>query len=135
MAHWSDKYVGIQVIPGVFDCASLAEQVQSEVFGREVRLPTDKAQEEDGVLAKFRTRTAQINGVKETYVERTNSPKDGDAVLIQTRGYRQHIGTLCYIADDVWVLHTDDRAKQVVRSRAREMAIRGLIIEGYYRWK
>jgi hypothetical protein len=134
MAHWSDKYVGIKVIDG-FDCASLAEKVQREVFGKELSLPTDKAKETEGTLEKFRQRTRQIMEGKAAFAERTNFPKDGDAVLIQTRGYRQHIGTLCFIANDVWVLHTDERAKQVVRARAREMAIRGYIIEGYYKWK
>jgi hypothetical protein len=42
---------------------------------------------------------------------------------------------LCFINNDVWVLHTDDRARQVILQRARELPIRGLMIEGYYRWK
>ena len=133
--HWTSKYVGMRVIPGVFDCATLAEQVQREVFNKVVNIPSEKPTDEAGVLAKFHARQEQIASTKDTLCERTNSPREGDAVLMQSRGYRQHIGTLVYLNNDVWVLHTDDRAKQVVLQRAREMPMRGLMIEGYYRWK
>lgn len=132
--HWTSKYVGRPVVKGEFDCAVLAQTVQREVFGKTVELPSERP-EAEGVLSRMRDRTTMIAEGKAAFAERTNSPREGDAVLIQTRGYLQHIGTLAFINNDVWVLHTDDRSKRVVLSRAREMGIRGLQIEGYYRWK
>ena len=133
--HWSARYVGRRYEEGVFDCGELARAVQLEVFGRKIRLPSTRDHVHvEGSLAKFRTMAAQIDACKDDVAVRTHVPHEGDGVLLKTRGYRQHIGVYCVIAGEAWVLHATDGAGQVVLQRARDLPMRGLQIEGYYRW-
>lgn len=137
MAHWSEKYVGTPYQPGVFDCGTLVERVQQEVFGRNVVAPSDRdyTSVPQGFTAKFEAMTRQIDRIKSDYAIRTTDPVDGDAILLQARGYFQHLGLLCIINGERWVLHATDLHKQVVLHRLTEMEIRGMRVEGYYRWK
>lgn len=133
--HWSERYVGRRYVPGEFDCGELARLVQREVFGREIRLPAARDYElAGGPLEKFRAMAAQIERCKDDVAARVDLPRDGDGVLLISRGYRQHIGVHCAIAGERWVLHASDGSGQVQLGRARDLALRGLSIEGYYRW-
>lgn len=135
MPHWSSAFVGRAYQEGVFDCGELARCVQREVFGREVRIPAER----DYALAgspreKFAAMTAQIQRLKDDIARRVDVPQEGDAVLLVARGYRQHVGVSCFIEGERWVLHASDGSRQVVLQRERDLALRGLGIEGYYRW-
>lgn len=133
--HWSAPYIGRRYVEGIFDCADLARLVQKEVFKREIKLPADRGYSyAEGTLEKFRAMAAQIDACKGDVASKTLFPKDGDAVLIKTRGYRQHIGIYCVIANEGWVLHAADAAGQVILQRIRDLSIRGLAVEGYYTW-
>lgn len=134
-AHWSARYVGRRYEPGVFDCGELARAVQREVFGRQIRLPAARDYElAGGPLAKFRAMAAQIERGKDDVARRVDVPQEGDGVLLVSRGYRQHIGIHCAIAGERWVLHASDGSGQVQLQRERDLGVRGLSIEGYYRW-
>jgi len=128
MAHWSDRYVGQPYVPGENDCAELAARVQREVFGREIALPSERA-------FGLRGLTAQIDAARDDYGTRTDSPADGDAVLMRCRGKLSHIGVYCDLDGVGWVLHAVRNAGQVVRHRLRELPLQGLAVEGFYRWK
>lgn len=136
--HWSGRYVGRPYILGVFDCADLARAVQKEVFGRDVKLPQDRdykvAGSGLGPRERFSLMSQQIDRCKDDVARKTNTPIDGDAVLLIARGHRQHIGIFCFICGERWVLHASDGSNQVVLQRERDLNIRGLRVEGYYRW-
>jgi len=135
LTHWTDPYVGRRYVEGEFDCGELARTVQREVFGREIRLPSARDHHHaDGALAKFRAMSAQIDACKDNVAERVDLPDEGDGVLLVTRGYRQHIGIHCVIAGERWVLHASDGTGQVVLQRERDLPVRGVTIEGHYRW-
>jgi len=132
--HWSASYVGRRYTDQ-FDCGELARAVQLEVFGRKIRLPMTRDHvHADGTLDRFRAMSAQIDACKDDVAVRTDAPIEGDGVLLKTRGYRQHIGLHCVIAGEYWVLHATDGAGQVILQRVRDLPMRGLTIEGYYRW-
>ncbi|MCE5182349.1 MAG: NlpC/P60 family protein [Betaproteobacteria bacterium] len=127
MAHWSDKYVGRPYIEGEQDCAVLAEDVQREEFGRQISLPTERA-------AGLRGLSRQIESLKLDYAVPTDTPAEGDGVLMIGRGNLDHIGIYCVIGGTAYVLHAASNARQVVRHRLRDLPGQGLPVEGFYKW-
>ena len=133
--HWSARYVGRRYVEGAFDCGELARLVNREVFNREIRLPAARDHHQvEGTLAKFHAMAGQIEAAKDDVARRVDAPQDGDGVLLVSRGYRQHIGLHCFIHGERWVLHASDGSGQVQLQRERDLGVRGLSIEGYYRW-
>lgn len=137
LKHWSEKYVGLLYQPGVFDCGVLCEQVQQAEFGRSVTAPKDRDYyniPEGDVVARFKAMSSQVSRVKDQYAQRTESPSDGDAVLLVTRGYMQHLGIYCLIQGEAYVLHASESAKQVVLHKLSHLVMKGLKVEGFYKW-
>jgi hypothetical protein len=135
--HWTSKYVGLPYTEGSFDCADLARLVQKEVFFRKIDIPASRdysAIENASTSAKFRAMAAQIDRVKGDVAKAVEDPIEGDAVLLRSRGYHQHIGTVCWIAGEKWILHASDRSGQVTLQRERDLMTKGYSVEGYYRW-
>lgn len=133
-AHWSDRYVGLPYVEGKFDCGALAELVQREVFGREIHLPSERRYAGKRDVEKFQAMAGQIEAERANFAERTETPKDGDAVLLIARGYPMHIGVYCVLQGEPWVMHAVDSCGAVVRCRIRDLVMRALKIEGFYRW-
>lgn len=133
--HWSSAYIGRPYIEGEFDCGELARLVQREVFGREILIPTERGYVgQASPIGRFRAMERQIEAAAPACAEPTTLPKEGDAVLLKSRGYLQHVGIYCFVDGEPWVLHATDASMMVVRTRIRELEIRGLKVEGYYRW-
>ena len=127
MAHWTDAYIGLPYIEGENDCAAFTARVQREVFGREIRLPSERA-------AGVRGWSAQIEAHRDDVARPTHSPVEGDAVLMIGRGRLCHIGTFVPIHGALWVIHAMRSAGQVVMHRIHALPRVGLEVEGYYRW-
>jgi len=135
LAHWAEKYVGLPCGPNEdFDCADLALLIQREEFNRFIQGPNEHLYRGHQGHMKYRLMQEQIKSLLHKYVASTDSPREGDPVLMTTRGYTQHIGVFCKIQGEVWILHAVDAAEQVVLQRRNGLDIRGLKIEGYYRW-
>ncbi|MGV2896731.1 hypothetical protein ACNPPY_13145 [Achromobacter sp. AGC78] len=126
--HWSDKYVGLPYVPETGDCAALAARVSAEVFGIRPLLPVSHAQ-------TLRDQSAQIIECREDLAERVENATDGCPALFIGRGRLCHIGVMCWIAHEWWVLHADKSAGSVIRQRLRDMTRIHFKLEGYYRWK
>ena len=94
--HWSSKYVGLPYEQA--DCAELCVKVQKEVFDRDIDLPVDRANGLRGV-------SRQIDYLKADFAEPIDCPEEGDAVLMVGRGRLNHIGTICFINGQMWILH------------------------------
>lgn len=127
MAHWAESYVGRPYDEEHFDCAHLVELVLAERFGRELALPHEHAR-------NYRAQARQIEELKGDYAEPTTEPAEGDGVLLKARGYFEHLGVLCVIGRERWVLHNSRPAAAVCLHRVRDLAVHGLELEGYYRW-
>jgi len=128
MSHWSDRFVGEPYIAGSGDCAALAERVAREVFGKVVGLPASHA-------ATYREQAKQIMELQDDYAVRLDGPVDGCPALFMGRGRLCHIGVMCRIANEWYVLHADQTAGFVLRQRLRDVTRLHFELEGYYAWK
>lgn len=126
--HWSDKYVGEPYLPQVGDCAALAVRVSAEQFGIKAELPLDHA-------TTLRDQAKQILDLKDDLAVKIPEAQDGCAALFITRGRLCHIGIMCWIQSDWWVLHADQTARFVVRQRLRDLTRLHYRLEGFYKWK
>ena len=130
MPHWSEKYIGSPYIVNSADCARLLSNVRRTEFNLPV--PNDIEMERK---ASRLGRTAQMSDLVGEYGEKTDSPKEGDAVLMMCRGRPSHIGVYCIIDGEPAVLHAMENAGMVVLHRIRELNRVFLTVEGYYAWK
>lgn len=128
-------YVGRPYIVDVFECGELAQLVNREVFGREIRLPAERWHAGKSGRARFDAIAGQIDAAKDDSAVRTESPADGDGVLLISRARPRHIGTYCVINGERWVLHCTSAAGQAILTRIRELHLQDLMVEGFYRWK
>jgi len=126
--HWSDKYVGLPYVPDTGDCAALAETVAREVFGKTIGLPVSHAR-------TYREQAKQILEMREDYARPLPAPRDGCPALFIGRGRTCHIGVMCWLANEWWVLHADQSAGFVVRQRLRDVTRIHFQLEGFYAWK
>ncbi|MGR2664265.1 hypothetical protein ACUXVY_21980 [Chromobacterium haemolyticum] len=125
--HWSDRYVGQDYVADTADCAVLAGTVAREVLGLDVRLPGERRPGPFG-------RNALIQQHQDAFARRVDAPADAQPVLLIARGRAQHIGVMCHLAGEWWVLHADEAAGFVVRQRLRDMPRQGYQVEGFYEW-
>ncbi len=126
--HWSEKYMNRPYVPETGDCAAFAELVAREVLGIVPGLPGNH---ED----TLRSQAAQIASAKADFVDRINAPEEGHPVLLTSRGDLFHIGVMCWVSGEWWVLHADKSFGAVIRQRLRVMTLVDYKIEGFYRWK
>lgn len=134
-AHWSQRYVGRNYAEAEFDCADLARLVLREVFGREIRLPSERWYRGKSGRARVRAMNEQILSCRDDYAARTETPGEGDAVLLLSRGRNDHIGLYCVIGAEPYVMHCADRpVGQAVLCRVRDLPARGYAVEGFYKW-
>ena len=136
MSHWAERYTSTQLAykDGEFDCADLVRLVRSEIFRHEIKLPKSREYVGKRGEAKLDAMAAQIRHVKADYAMLTHMPREGDGVLLISRGKPGHIGVYCVINGEPWVLHNASNAKRPVLHRIRELDRQGLAVEGYYRW-
>lgn len=130
----AQSYVGLEYVPGVYDCGHLFLDVQRQVFGRELTLP-DLGPHSQGRAGQAR----QIATVRDALATRIQDPAHGCAVLLTTPldggQLAWHIGTVFVYRGDVWVLHNSHAMGSASLNRLRDFAWRGQRIEGFYTWK
>ena len=130
MSHWSEKYIGNEYQANTADCARLL----SEVRRKEFKLPVP----DDIEIARKSSRLGRVGQMVDLvgeYGERTDSPKEGDAVLMIAMGRPSHIGVYCVVNGEPSVLHAMENAGMVVLHRIRDLSRVFLTVEGYYAWK
>lgn len=130
MAHWSEKYIGQPYILGINDCARFAAKIKRTEFQFDVpdEIDIDRAASRLG-------RIGQMEDLVSAYGEKTESPIEGDAVLMLCRGRPSHLGIYCIVNGEPCVLHAMENAKMVVLHKIRELERVFLKVEGYYKWK
>lgn len=125
--HWSDKYVGEPYIAGAGDCAALAQRVALDEFGIDAQVPLSHA-------VGIRDQAKQIMATKDDIAVKIQAAFDGCPAVFVSRGRACHVGVMCWIALDWWVLHADQTCGYVVRQRLRDMTRIHYALEGYYKW-
>lgn len=105
-----------------FNCADFVQHVQRVMFGRQVRLPGGGVSDPSAKAPEYGW-------------ERTESPMDGDLVLMFEIGRPKpdHVGVFFRVGPEPCVLHLTKTAQGSVLTRVRELGALGLRIEGYYR--
>lgn len=131
----AQSYVGIDYVPGQYDCAHLFLDVQRQVFGRTVTLPQSAQTHAQGRAHQ----AAQISAARDALAQRIQEPVHGCGVLITSPNEAGqllwHIGTVFVYRGDVWVLHNSAVMGNASLNRLRDFAWRGQRIEGFYSWK
>ena len=130
MSHWSEKYIGQPYATGSADCARLAGQVRREVFNQPVPSETEVERAESRLK-----RVGQMSDLVSTYGIATETPNEGDVVLMYCRGRPSHIGVFCVVDGEPSVLHAMENAGMAVLHKIRELNRVFLSVEGYYKWK
>lgn len=128
MSHWSQPYVGIPYIPGVYDCADMCAQVCKDIFGKKVDIPRHSQTDTEKLSALF-------DEHKNDYLESVISPRDGDIALMLSGKQLNHIGIFFKLNQGQYILHNHRAIGSVVVDSVLRLRARGLRIEGYYRLK
>ncbi|WP_041683493.1 hypothetical protein [Pusillimonas sp. T7-7] len=127
MQRWHEKYVGLPYIPGSGDCAALAERVAREVFGKTIGLPA-------GHASTYREQAKQILELRDSYARKIDKPVDGCPVLLIGRGRLCHIGVMCWISNEWFVLHANQSFGAVTCERLRDLTRIHWKVENFYEW-
>jgi len=130
MAHWSEQYIGKEYKIGEADCARLLSSVRREVFC----LPVPSDVEVERKASRLQ-RVGQMTDLVNEYCEKTDTPLEGDIVLMLCRNRPSHIGVYCIVNNEASVLHAMENAKMVVLHRLGDLSKVFLSIEGFYKWK
>jgi hypothetical protein len=130
MTHWSEQYIGQPYKIGEADCARLLGQVRKEVF----KLPAPNEIEVSRAHSRL-ARLGQMSDLVSAYGIATETPNEGDVVLMYCRGRKSHTGVFCVVNGEPCVLHAMESAGMVVLHRIRELERVFLTVEGYYKWK
>lgn len=130
MNHWTERYIGQEYETGTADCARLLARVRHEEFG----LPVPSDIEVERAASRL-GRVGQMEDLVSEFGVKTESPSDGDAVLMVCRGRPSHIGVFAMVGGEPCVLHAMENAGHVVLHRIRDLSRVLLSVEGYYAWK
>lgn len=104
--------------------------MRREVFG----LPVPEGADIERAQSAY-GRFQQMSEGVETYAVPTESPQDGDVVLMQCRGRPSHVGVFCRVDGEAHTLHAMKNAGMAVLHRVRDLPRVNLHVEGYYSWK
>lgn len=124
-------YVGREYIPGLYDCAHLARDVQRDQFGREIALP---GVHPGGQAGQRRV----ILEMREELAQRIDVPFPGCAVLLSEptdTGELLHIGTVALRFGEPWVLHNSAKLGSAQFKSLADLQRMGLRFEGWFAWK
>ena len=117
------RFVGIPYCETTMDCADFCVLVQRELFGREVVLPSSRPRGDRGQIA--------LGELSKPYGVRTDTPQDGDLVVMMQAGRPSHVGVYFFLAHEPRVLHV--RA-QGGFSELTPMRMLATPVDGVYRW-
>jgi len=128
MSHWTMKYLGQPWTPEQ-NCYYWFRRVMVEQFGRD-GLPPDVAVSERG-SARLAMRELTDKAAERYGWTRTESPCEGDAVMLAEGKRSSHIGVVVYFKEKLMVIHARKNTG-VVMSDAMGLKINNLKITGYW---
>ena len=127
--HWTEKYIGRPYVRGIADCARLVCEVRRQEFRGEVPEETEVVRAQSAL-----GRALQVSDGVAVYMEVTDTPEDGDVVLVYVRGRPSHVGVFSFL-DEPCILHATENAGMTVLHKIRDLPKYGMSVEGYYKWK
>ena len=127
--HWSALYLGLPYDADTADCADFVVRVRREQFDHGILMP--------GRARRRRALDAQLAAAVTAIGEPTDTPADGDLVLLRAAGRRRpvgrHVGLWCVIEGAGFVVHATAGAG-VCLHPARELPRYGFELAGTFRW-
>ncbi len=120
-------YVGREYRVGLYDCAHLAADVQREMCGREINLPTHHPM---GTAGQRRL----IQGLRDELAERIDVPFPSCAAIL-VEGDHVHIGTVALRNGEPWILHNSHKLGSAHLHRLKDLERWGMKLEGFYKWR
>jgi hypothetical protein len=132
----AEALVGLEHVPGQFDCMHLAVLAQRVLFNRVV--PWAQQQHPRGGRHQAVLIARHCAGLARPLAA-DDTPGTGDAVLWTNDNENGsarcfHIGTLFVQGGERWVLHSSQALGSSVLQRLAECPAQGLRFEGFYRW-
>ena len=128
----AERYVGMAYVADEFDCSDLVAQVQTELFGKTLRLPPH-AQRPGGRAGRRR----MISAMCEALATELAAPEHGAVIMMKQPaddggGMLWHMGVMFAQDHEWWVLHNAQTLGSVWLHRLSELGKLGLQVEGYY---
>ncbi len=131
MAHWSEKWLGRDFVPGEHDCLHFVRDVLRVEFGVRVRIPVRDHP------VRIRAMAREIAAGKgEVAMPMICDPDEGDGILMSPHGSTlggSHIGICAKPGDEPHVLHCVKDLGSVLWP-LQGLDGRGWQVEGAYRW-
>lgn len=125
MKHWSEKYLTMTY--DKWNCSQFVEHVLKDHFNINFNFP----QSSGNVFE-------QSNQIKENvpiFAEKTDTPKEGDLIVMNGVRRLQHVGLLVIIKNRKYVLHTEARLKTARLQDLSFLSVHGYTVEGFYKWR
>lgn len=125
--HWSCKFISIPYEK--LNCAEFVEYVLEKQFGIKFIFP----QNHGSVFSQ----SAQLRNEFTNYVfpEKTDSPSEGDLVLMNGVRKMCHVGILVKKKNSLYVLHSQKNLGCACLHKLKDISIYGLSLEGIYKWR
>lgn len=127
MPHPAEQFVGIAYDAEAFDCADFVAHVRRKLHRHDVTMPNARPRGRDGQIA--------LGALSAQYADPTDSPSDGDLVLMKRKAGVGHVGLYYMIGGEGWVLHSNETNGMSVLHRVRDLPGWGAKIEGFYKWR
>ena len=142
--HWSERWIGRDWRPGVYECSDFVAEVLAAEFGLAVDLPRASAAGGAAGAGSIRARdrlTARLAPSLARPLGPGEAPREGDGVLMRARGRRgargavagHHIGLWCAPGGEPSALHCAAGLGSCVHALAG-LPARGLEADGIWRW-
>lgn len=124
MLHWTFKYMDMEYKN--MNCSKFVEHVLRDHFKRDYSFPQSQG--------SLFNQSLQIKESVPTFAERTDSPQDGDLVVMHGKRRLCHVGLYLKIGREEFVFHTESSMKTAALHRFRDLSLYGYSIEGIYSW-
>lgn len=128
MAHWTSKYISIPYKK--MHCSAFAEYVLKDKFNIDFKFP-----QSEGTIFNQSEQIKKHIPEFSYYPEKTDSPKDGDLVLMHGKRLMCHVGLYVEIKGIGYVLHSESSIGCACLHKINQIKLYGYSVEGIYRWR
>lgn len=122
--HWARKYISIPY--SKMNCSKFVEHVMRDHFKIDYKFPQS--------VGSLFNQSAQLKYHMKDFTVKTETPKEGDVVLMNGLRRMCHIGMYIKIGRTEYVLHSEKNFGTAALHKLREIGQFGYHVEGYYTW-
>lgn len=123
--HWSRKYISIKY--DKMNCSKFVEHIMRDHFGIDYKFPQSQG--------SLFNQSAQLKTHMKEFVVKTETPSEGDVVLMHGLRRMCHIGMYILIGRTPYILHCEKNFGSAAIHKLREIGQFGYNVEGFYTWE